>query len=103
VEICDFQIRDLDYFESEFRARKQVKKLAGSRPIKFYVVKLSNSRAQEQLYLGQDSRNPSLFWIYPSIEPSLISQLGFMNLNYDFSSIRCNFIKQSWVEKAFVW
>jgi hypothetical protein len=103
VKICDFHVNDVGDFESQFRSRKQIKKTSGSSPQAFFILTISNTSAQKQMYIGQDSSDPSLFWIYPLDEPVFISQLAFINLHIDVSQIECKSIAQSWVVKTFLW
>nr|WP_136249775.1 hypothetical protein [Ningiella ruwaisensis] len=101
VYICGNKLPEVANFKKSFLNRKSVKKMAGSEPVEFFLLQISNSADSARLFLGRDSKNSNLYWIYPFEKPDLISQLGYLQLEMDLSSINCDGFGDIWLSEIY--
>ena len=104
ITLCENYEVDVNNFKKIFFNRRQMK-LAGSHPIGFYKLHISINVKEYKYFLGQDSRNPNTFWIYPFNKPDkFIRQLGFIDskvIRQISGKIDCEKESGGWIRDSF--
>jgi len=102
IMICGEVIENPENFEQSFRKRTRDKAMAGTRPIKFYLASLITSDNEISFFLGKDSGDNHLYWIYEFEEPNYKSHLAFMRLDVALERNDCKSVDGSWVVETFI-
>lgn len=98
IYICDTAITDDSRFIGDFKKRSQTK-ISGSSPIRFYKLVAKAGNLKNEFFIGQDSVDSNLFWIYPYEKPKIMTPLAYLRTNTLAESIKtdCIAVKDEWV------
>ena len=99
VWVCGKEIKDTSNFFADFKSRRQTK-ISGSSPLEFYELKILVKGESRRFFVGKDSKNQSLFWIYPYERPQLMIPLAYIDSKtlLNLTASECRPTKGEWVD-----
>lgn len=99
IWVCGKEIKDIGAFFADFKSRSQTK-ISGSSPLEFYELKILVKVKSRRFFVGKDSENPSLFWLYPYERPQLMIPLAYIDSKtlLNLTGSECRPTKGEWVD-----
>jgi len=99
IWVCGKEIKDISAFFADFKSRSQTK-ISGSSPLEFYELKILVKGKHRRFFVGKDSENPSLFWLYLNERPQLMIPLAYIDSKTLLNLIgsECRPTKGEWVD-----
>ena len=100
IFMCGNEVSDVHGFVGDLLNRSQTK-VSGSSPTGFFELKITvGEKRSANFFIGQDSQEPTLFWIYPCEKPNVMIPMAYINSKvlFRFSERVCEPTKGKWVD-----